>query len=152
MAYQPKPAARRPRNPQTQAQMRRDTWLQMVAPLALAAVVMLVMLVLVILPVGAPVRAPLAAVALILLILPALVVGLLAIALLGGLVYVLALGILRLPPYFKIGQDYVALAAARVQGGAKKVSNGVLSARAGVAAAQRFMAGLRAALTFQRRH
>jgi hypothetical protein len=152
MAYQPKPAARRPRNPQTQAQIRRDTWLQMVAPLVLAAVVMLVLLVLVILPVGAGVRGPLAAVALILLIMPALVVGLLAMALLGGLIYVLALGILRLPPYFKIGQDYVALAAARIQGGAKRVSNVVLSMRAGVAAAQRFMVGLRAALTFQRRH
>jgi hypothetical protein len=152
MAYQPKPPARRPRNPQTRVQIRRDTWLQMVAPLVLAAVVMLVLLVLVILPVGAPVRAPLAAVSLILLIVPALVIGLLVMALLGGLIYVLALGIVRLPPYFKIGQDFVATAAARVQGGAKKVSNVVISARGGVAAAQRFTAGVRAALTFQRRH
>jgi|SRR5579859_2393380 len=152
MAYQPKPAARRPRNPQTQAQIRRDTWLQMVAPLVLAAVVMLVLLVLVILPGGAGARGPLASISLILLILPAAVVGLLMVALLSGLIYVLALGILRLPPYFKIGQDYVALAAGRIQGGAKKASDVVLSARAGVAAAQRFAVGLRAALTFQRRH
>jgi hypothetical protein len=152
MALQPQPAARRPHNLYTQAQLRRDTWLQMVAPLVLAAVVMLVLLVLVILPGGAGVRGPLASVALILMILPVLVVGLLMLALLGGLIYVLALSILRLPPYFKIGQDYVALAAARIQGGAKKASDVVLSARAGVAAAQRFMVGIRQALTFQRRH
>src|SRR5262249_48546065 len=128
MAYQPKPAARRPRNPQTHAQIRRDTWLQMVAPLVLAVGVLPGLVVLVILPVGAGVRGPLADVSLILLIMPALVVGLLLVAVLGGLIYVLALGIQRLPPYFKIGQDYVALAAARIQGGAKKASDVVLSA------------------------
>jgi len=152
MAYQPKPAARRPRNPKTYAQIRRDTWLQMVAPLALAALVMLVLLVLVILPVGAPVRGPLADVSLILLILPSLLVGLLVAALLFGLIFVLYLGIVRLPPYFKIGQDFVALAAARIQGGAKKAADGVVTVRAGVAAAQRFLGGVRAVLTFQRRH
>jgi hypothetical protein len=151
MAYQPKRAAPRARNLKTQAQIRRDTWLQMVAPLALAALVMLVLLVLVILPVGASVRSPLAAVALILLILPTLVVGLLVIALLGGLIYVLLLGLQRLPPYFKIGQDFVGLAAARIQGGARKASNAAISARAAVASAQRFASGLRAMLTFQRR-
>ena len=151
MAYQPRPAAPRPRNAVTQAQIRRDTWLQIAAPMILAAIVMLVLLVLVILPGGAPVRSPLADVALILLLLPVLIGGLLVVALLGGLVYLLALGLLRLPPYFKIAQDYVALAAGKIQGGVKKASDGVLSVRAAVAAAQRFGAGLRAMLRFQRR-
>ena len=151
MAYQPKPAAPRARNTLTQAKIRRDTWLQIAAPVILAAVVMVVLLVLVILPGGAAVRSPLADVALILLIAPALLVGLLVLALLAGLAYVLALGILRLPPYFKIAQDYVSLAAGKVQGGVKKASDAVLSARAGVAAARRAAADLRAMLTFQRR-
>ena|SRR5258707_296840 len=151
MAYQPKLAAPRSRNPVTRAKIRRDTWLFIAAPLILAAVVMLVLLVLVILPVGAPVRSPLADVALTLLIVPALIVGLLVVALLGGLVYVLALGLGRLPPYFNIAQDYVALAAGKIQGGFKKASDGVLSVRAALAAAQRLGADLRAMLTFQRR-
>src|SRR5258705_460683 len=103
MAYQPKPAARRPRNPHTQAQIRRDTWLQIVVPLALAGLVMLGALVFVISAAGAGVRGPLADVSLILLILPALVAGLLVAVLLFGLIYGLYLGIVHLPPYFKIG-------------------------------------------------
>lgn len=151
MAAQPPPTAPRPRNAHTHAQIRRDTWLQIVAPLVLAAVVMLTLLILVILPGGAAVRRPGADTSLILLLLPTLLVGLLVMAIMGSLIYGLALGILRLPPYFKIGQDYVALAAAYVQGGAKRVSDSVLSLRAGIAAVQRVLADLQAVFTFQRR-
>lgn len=151
MAYQPKPTAPRARNPIAQAQTRRDTWLQIAAPVILAVLVVLVLLVLLILPGGAPVRSPLADVALILLLLPTLLLGLLLVALLAGLVYLLALGLQRLPPYFKLAQDFVAKAAGQVQGGVKKASDAVLSVRAGVAAAQRMAADLRALLTFQRR-
>ena len=151
MAAQSKPVAPRARNTLTQAKIRRDTWLQILAPIILAGLVVLVLLVLLILPGGAPVRSPLADVALILLNMPALIAGLLLAAVLGGLIYLLALGILRLPPYFKIGQDYVALAAGKIQDGVKKASDGVLSVRAAVAAAQRMGADLRAMLTFQRR-
>src|SRR5262245_46667376 len=152
MAYQPNPTAPRPRNPASHARIRRDTWLQIAAPIVLATLVMVVLLVLVILPGGAVVREPLADVALTLLILPALIAGLLVIALLFGLVYVLLLGLTRLPPYFKIAQDYVALAAGKIQAAVKRASDGVLSVRASVAAAQRFGADLRAMLTFQRRN
>jgi hypothetical protein len=151
MAYQPKPTAPRARNTIAQAQTRRDTWLQIAAPVILAVLVVLVLLVLLILPGGAPVRSPLADVALILLLLPTLLLGLLLVALLAGLVYLLALGLQRLPPYFKLAQDFVAKAAGQVQGGVKKASDAVLSVRAGVAAAQRMAADLRALLTFQRR-
>ena len=151
MASQSKPSAPRARNLLAQAKMRRDVQLQILAPIILAALLVLVLLVLLILPGGAPVRSPLADVALILLIVPALIGGLLLLAVLGGLIYVLALGIRRLPPYFKIGQDYVALAAGKIQGGVKKASDGVLKVRSGVAAAQRMAADLRAMLMFQRR-
>ena len=53
MAYQPAPGTRRPRNPHTHAQIRRDTWLQIVAPLVLATLVLIVLMVLIISPSGA---------------------------------------------------------------------------------------------------
>jgi hypothetical protein len=149
MSYQPKPA--RPRNEQTHAQIRRDTWLFMVAPLVLATVVTLVLLALIILPIGAGVRRPLADYSLMLLILPVVGLGLIVLALLGGLIYVLQLGLMRLPPYFKIAQDYVALAAERVQGGVKKASDAVIAVRGIVAAARRAAADVGALLPLQRR-
>jgi hypothetical protein len=151
MAYQPKPGASRPRNPQTHAQIRRDTWLQIVAPLALAAVMLIVLLVLIILPGGAGVRRPLADVSLILLILPTALVGLIVLALLLGLNYGLFLGLTRLPPYFKIGQDYVALAAGRIQGVIKKASGAVIATRGLIAAIQRAASDAGTLLPFQRR-
>ena len=151
MAYQPRPGAPRRRNEQTHAQIRRDTWLLMVAPLVLATLVMLGLLLLVILPVGAGVRAPLADVALILLILPALLVGLIVLALLLGMNYGLFLGVSKLPPYFKIAQDFVDQAAGRVKGGVKKASDAVIATRAAIAATQRTVAELGTVLPFQRR-
>lgn len=123
----------------------------MVAPLVLAAVVMVVLLVLVILPGGAGVRRPLADVALMLLILPAALAGLIALALLVGLNYGLYLGLTKLPPYLKIGQDYVALAAGRIQSIVKKVSDAVIAARGASAAARRAASDLGALLPIQRR-
>ena len=152
MAFQPKPGAARPRNLHTQAQIRRDTWLQIFAPLALAALVTLVLVVLIILPGGAGVRRPLADVSLILLILPTAVVGLIALALLIGVNVGLYLGLTRLPPYFKIAQDFVTQAADRVQGGVKKASNGVISIRATIAAARRAASDLGTLLPIKRRN
>jgi hypothetical protein len=152
MVYKPAPGARRPRNPHTHAQIRRDTWLQIVAPLVLATLVLIVLMVLIIAPGGAPVRSPLADVALILLIMPALLIGLIALAVIAGLTYVLYLGITRLPPYFKIAQDYVALAAGRIQGVIQKASNAVISTRGLIAAAQRAVTDLGTLLPFQRRN
>src|SRR5713226_4505631 len=151
MAYQPAPGARRPRNAHTQAQIRRDIWLQIVAPLVLATLMLIVLMVLIIAPGGALVRSPLADVSLILLIMPALLVGLIAFAVIGGLIYVLYLGITRLPPYFKIAQDFVALAAGRIQSVIKKASNAVISTRGFIAAARRAVTDLGTLLPFQRR-
>ncbi len=151
MAVQPPPGTPRPRNPRTHAQIRRDTWLLMVAPLVLAAVVMVVLLVLVILPGGAGVRRPLADVSLMLLILPTALIGLIVLALLVGLNYGLFLGLTKLPPYAKIGQDYVALAAGRIQSVIKKASDAVIAARGASAAARRAAADLGGLLPMRRR-
>jgi hypothetical protein len=151
MSYQPKSAARRPRNEQTHARIRRDTWLLMVAPLALATLVVLVLLALIILPVGAGVRRPLADFSAVLLILPTLLIGLIILALLLGINYGLLLGITRLPPYFKIGQDYARLAANRIQGVVKKGSDAVIGVRGVAAAARQAASDLGELLPLQRR-
>ncbi len=151
MADSSRPGAPRARNPLTQAQIRRDTWLLIVAPLALAAVAMIVLLVLISLPGGAGVRRPLADVSLMFLILPTALAGLIVLALLAGLNYGLWFGLRRLPPYFKIGQDYVALAAGRIQGYVKKASDAVIATRGASAAARRAAADLGARLPLPRR-
>ncbi len=140
----------RRRNPATKAKIRRDTIWQILVPLGVVALIGLVGMVLLILPGGAPVRSPLADVSLMLLIVPTVIVGLLVLALLVGLIYVLFLGITRLPPYFKLAQDWVALFAGRVQTGADSVSNVVLKIRATAAGAKRAANGLRGFLTFRR--
>jgi hypothetical protein len=151
MAAQSPRRGPRARNPHTYAQIRRDTWLQIVAPLVLAALVMLGLLALVILPGGAGVRRPAADVSLILLSLPALLILLIVLALLVGVIVGLFLALTRLPPYIKIGQDYVALAADRIQGVVKKASDAVIAVRGASAAAQRAAADLGALLPIQRR-
>src|SRR6186997_3074899 len=115
-------SVRRRRNPVTRALIRRDTIWQILTPLAVGVLAVIVALVLIVLPGGADVRSPLADVSLMLLCIPTAIMGLLALALVGGLNYVALLGITRLPPYFKIAQDFVARVAGGIQNGADKVS------------------------------
>ena len=150
MAHQRKWRSPTARNPHTQAQIRRDTIWQIALPLGLAVVVVLVLMVLVIAPGGAAVRAPWADVSLMLLIIPTAFAGLLVLALLAGVNYGIWFGLGKLPPYFKLAQDYVALAGDRVQAAAKKVSDVILSTRSFVAGVQRAAARARAFLSFRR--
>ena len=144
------PRGPRRRNPVTQAQIRRDTLWQILAPLALAVVVVIAALVLIILPGGAATRSPLADVSLMLLIIPTAIGGILVLALLGALDYLAFLGITRLPPYFKIAQDWVALLMGRIRGGANSIADVILKIRSGLAAAKRAAADVRDFLTFRR--
>ncbi len=141
MAYQPRSPSTLPglrlRNQRTQALIRRDVIWQIMAPVAMAAVIVVVLLVLLILPVGAPVRSVWADVALIFLIMPAGVMGLLALGVLGGLVFVFSRVLREVPYYFKLGQDWAALAAYRVNGGAARVAGIIMSVRSAWAAARR---------------
>ena len=151
MAYQPKGSGRRPRNAHTQAQIRRDTLWQIAAPVAAAFLVAIVLIVLIILPGGAAVRSPVADVSLIFLILPAAILGLVMLVLLLGLNYGVFLGVTRLPPYFKLAQDFVAQVGNRVQGGAAKVSNVILKIRSFQAGARQALQDVRARLPFRRK-
>jgi hypothetical protein len=150
MAHPRKWRRPRARNPQTQAQIRRDTIWQIALPLGLAVVVVLVLMVLVIVPSGAPVRSPWAAVSLMILIIPTAFAGLVVLALLLAMNYGIWFGLGKLPAYFKLAQDWVALASDHVQGAAKKVSNVILSTRSFVAGVKRAAADARAFLTFRR--
>jgi len=145
-----RPSGPRRRNPVTKAQIRRDTIWQILTPLAVAVVVVIVALVPVILPGGAATRSPLAAVSLMLLIVPTVILGVLVLALLLGLNYGVWLGITRLPPYFKIAQDWVALLADRIQNAADSVSKVILKIRSTLAGVKRAANGVRGFLTFRR--
>ena len=150
MMQDSRPSGPRRRNPVTRAQIRRDTIWQILTPLAVAVVVVIVALVLVILPGGAATRSPLAAVSLMLLIVPTVILGVLVLALLLGLNYGVWLGITRLPPYFKIAQDWVALLADRIQNAADSVSKVILKIRSTLAGVKRAANGVRGFLTFRR--
>ena len=150
MAHPRKWRSPRARNPLTQTQIRRDTIWQIALPLGLAVVGALVLMVLIIAPSGAAVRSPWADVSLMFLIIPTAFAGLFVLVLLAGVIYGVWFGLSKLPPYFKVAQDYVALAGDYVQGAAKKVSNVILSTRSFAAGVKRAGADVRAFLSFRR--
>jgi hypothetical protein len=115
-----------------------------------AVVVVIVALVLVILPGGAATRSPLAAVSLMLLIVPTVILGVLVLALVLALNYGVWLGLTKLPPYFKIAQDFVARVADGIQHGADRVSKVVLKIRSTLAGVKRAANGIRGLLPFRR--
>jgi len=142
----PPPPRPRVRNLYTQARIRRDVLWQIGLPLGLAVAVVITLAVLLILPGGAPARSPWADVSLILLILPATVLGALVLVLVAALVVGLYFVLRELPGYFKLAQDFMAVAAYRIQTGAAKVSGVFLSIRSAAAGAQRVAQDLRRAV------
>ena len=153
MTYQPKsvpPGGPRIRNQRTAALIRRDVIWQIALPLGLAALVVLVIAVLLIAPVGAPVRSVWADISLILLIIPTGLFGLIALALVGGLWYLVFRIWRELPYYAKQAQDFVALATYRVSMIATKITNVILSIRSFAAGVRKAAADVRAYLPAKR--
>lgn len=155
MAYQPKAPTTLPslrlRNQRTQALIRRDVIWQIALPLGLAIVIVLVLMGLLIAPVGAPVRSVWADISLIFLIVPAALLGLIFLAITSGLIWLAAKGLTELPFLLKRAQDFVALAAYRVDGAASSVSNVFLSIRSIWAGARKAAADARAIIPVRRR-
>ena len=85
-----------------------------------------------------------------LLIVPTVILGVLVLAVVLGLNYAAWLGITRLPPYFKIAQDWVALIADRIQNAADSISKVILKIRSTLAGVQRAANSVRGFLTFRR--
>jgi hypothetical protein len=77
-------------------------------------------------------------VSLIFLILQAMMFALPILLIFGGLAYGVWFIISKLPPYFKIAQDYVALAALRVKQGLSYIEKPILQSKAAAAGAQKF--------------
>ena len=139
MSYQPRSPRALPglraRNTRTQALIRRDIIWQIAVPLAIALLIVLVIAAFFIFSAGNPVRSVWADISLILLILPAGVMGLLALVLLGGSAYGLWYGLRELPFVFKRLQDWAALFSYRIGTSAEKASGvllTIISAWAGV--------------------
>jgi hypothetical protein len=136
----------RVRNARTAAKIRRDLIWQIAVPIGLAVVVVLVLAGLFISPVWASVRSPWADVSLIFLIIPALLMGLIALALVAALVAGMVWLLRNLPYYFKTMQDFMAVFSYRVQTGADKAAGVFMSARSAAAAAQRAARDVRRAV------
>jgi hypothetical protein len=141
MSYQPRSPNATPglraRNTRTQALIRRDVIWQIALPLGLAVLAVLVVAVLLILPGGAPYRSVWADISLIFLIVPALIVGLIILALLGGSIYGLRLGLRELPYLFKRLQDWTAVFTYRASRAAEKVAGVILTTRSAWAGARK---------------
>ena len=74
--------------------------------------------------------------ALVVLIVQALILSLPLLIVLAGLVYGVWYLVAKLPPYFKIAQDYAALAAQVVKLGAARVANPIVQTKALIAGAK----------------
>jgi len=77
-------------------------------------------------------------VSLIFLILQGMAFALPVLLIFGGLAYGVWFLIGKLPPYFKIAQDYAALAAARVKQGLSYIEKPILQSKAAAAGAGKF--------------
>ena len=77
-------------------------------------------------------------VSLIFLLLQAMMFALPILLVFGGLAFGVWFVIGKLPPYFKIAQDYAALAAARVKQGLSYIEKPILQSKAAAAGAEKF--------------
>lgn len=138
----PFPPLPRPRNRHTEAMHKRETFWQIYTPMFMA-------LLLAIVACGLPVLGAMGAggfifnrvwadVSLIFLLLQAGAFALPLLIVFGGLVYGVWFVIGKLPPYCKIAQDYVALAAARVKQALTYIEKPILQSKAAAAGAEKF--------------
>jgi uncharacterized protein YoxC len=77
--------------------------------------------------------------------------GLIMLAILAGLIWVLRLGLRELPYFFKKIQDWVAFATYRVQALATAIANVFLSVRSFWAGARKMAQDVRSVIPFRRR-
>jgi predicted PurR-regulated permease PerM len=126
------------RNPETSARSRRESWWQIYLPVLLATALGIVAFVLIVRS-GDKGTSAIADLSLILLILPALIVGLVVLALFVLLVYGISWLVRNSPPYAKQAQDTVGEVGGQVRAVMDGLANGIIVARGAVA-------GLRALL------
>ncbi len=150
MATPPAPRPR-PRNPETQARLRRDVLWQIYLPLGLAVLALLVVMGLTIFVAGMPTRSAWADVSTMYLIIFAAIGGVVVLVLLAGLCAALWYLLRELPGYFKIVQDFMRLVAAQVAEISQKVAGVFITPRAYIAGAQKTVARARSTIAFRRK-
>ncbi len=146
------PPAERPRNPHTEALHKRDTFWQIYFPMWLALLVVLAVCILAAISAfadGGAVGRLWADISLVFLVLQAMVFTLPLLFIFGGLAYGVGYVIPKLPPYFKIAQDYVALAASEVKRLTRYVEEPVLQFKSGVAGFDQFVQSARRFFRFK---
>lgn len=124
------------RNPQTQAKIRHDVIWQIGVPMGVATLVLVGLMVLIISAETAYLRSPLADVSLIFVLMPVLAVGLVVLAVVGGLIYGVMYGLRELPFLFKRVQDIVFLVRDYTKDYTGRAARVVIEAEAKVASAQ----------------
>ena len=146
------PPAERPRNPHTEALHKRDTFWQIYFPMGLAFVLFIGICALAVAAaVGSSGGATevWADISLVVVILQVMVFVLPLLILFGGLAYGVGYVIPKLPPYFKIAQDYVALAASEVKRLTRYVEEPLLQFKGGVAGFDQFVQSARRFFQFK---
>jgi ABC-type dipeptide/oligopeptide/nickel transport system permease subunit len=146
------PPAERPRNPHTEALHKRDTFWQIYFPMWLALLAVIAVCIMAALSAfadGGAVGRLWADISLVFLVLQAMMFALPLLILFGGLAYGVGYVIPKLPPYFKIAQDYAALAASEVKRLTRYVEEPVLQFKGGVAGFDQFVQSVRRFFRFK---
>jgi len=149
MSAEPYPP--RVRNAHTQSSFYRETFWQIALPLGLTLTLVGTVMVMLVVSANVPTRSVWADVSLMFLILQAAFWGLLILTIVGGLCVGVAYLLREIPYWLKPVQDFTLLAAHRTKTIAARINEGVLSTRAGIAAAQTTLEEIRASLTFDKR-
>lgn len=132
----------RERNTRTQARHRRDVFWQIAAPMVLAAAGALALMVVVASPARAGQRSTFADVSLIFLVAPAMLGGLILLAVLVGLGVVSVLLVRELPYWMHAAQDFMRRVAAETRSVAGRVTDALTSVRSLSTRAQSLAADL----------
>jgi len=140
------PPSQLPRNRKTEAQHKRETYWQIFFPLGVGLVLMIGAGVLAVVAAASPGAGSArvwADVSLAFVILQVMIVVLPLVIIFGGLAYAVGYLLKVMPPYFKIAQDYSALAARKTEWAMRYVVEPVLQFKSAVAGFDSFAQGVR---------
>jgi FtsH-binding integral membrane protein len=131
------------RNPKTHAIIRREMLQQVYLPLGLALAIVLTLCVAVCLPGAATARSPLADVSLMFLIMIVGFNGLIVLAVIVGLVWLVYYGLRELPFLFKRAQDFVWFVSMQAKSVTTQVDSRVVAVHVSTATVKGLIVGLR---------
>jgi cell division protein FtsW (lipid II flippase) len=151
MASPPQSPAPRVRNPRTQRLHHREALWQIGLPVVLACLAVIALMGLTVFVTDVSTRSVFADVSLILLILPAAVGALVALALVAGACVGVWYVLREVPFLFKQAQDFMKLIADYTRQVAGRITGSLMSVQSAASAAQKTLADVRSTFTFRRR-